>query len=157
MTQFDDDPRDLHCPEADRIVDVCQSLGTDPIEKLEHILDCTDCRSVVESMATVQAAYAPGSDQSAALAQRVSRELALSGRATAAPPRKPEVAHLSGLSRWGLVGANWAVAAMAGFWGVLLVSPGNAGVGLGGAVLAGVLTGFIPVVGLIGRRPIEVG
>ena len=154
----DDTPmKGSRCLDADGIVDVCGALRSDPVETLSHLLECAECRRMIATVGAVHRAYAldtaQSEDHAEALAERVIGRISLPGQVTTTV-RRP-----SALSRWGLAAANWTVAAVAGFWGVAIVSSGSVEIGLQGAAMAAAVTGFIPVVHgiLVERRTASLG
>lgn len=141
MENDDKGVRDAACPDTDRIVDLCQALGTDPAATLAHLQACPDCRDMIEVTAQVRRAYAPDRGSVESLTERIVQEVDLpphTGREAPKPARR--------LAHWGVSAANWVLAGLAGFAGVLVVSAGTVEVGPQGAVAAAVLTGSVTLV-----------
>lgn len=146
MTFDDQATSPSRCPDTSRIVDLCKALRPDSRAALRHLLDCDDCQASLHALERVHEAYDSKSARVEALAERILREVELPGSRAQRSEGRVGVPAPSGLSRWGLAAANSVMAAMAGFWGVLLVSSGSVNVGLQGAALAGVVTGLAAVV-----------
>ena len=146
MTLADQATDPSRCPDTSLIVDLCKALRPDPRAALRHLLDCDDCQASVHALTRVHEAYDSESARAEALAERILREVELPKPQVQRREGRVGVPAPSGLSRWGIAAANSVMAAMAGFWGVLLVSSGSVNVGLQGAALAGVVTGLAAVV-----------
>lgn len=146
MAREDKSGAESLCLDTDRVVDVGGALGPNPVAVLAHVLECADCREALDAVGAVGAAYAPGSTpaQAVNVAERVIERIAPIS-ADALLPARPSSPNL--LARWGIGAANWVLAAAAGFFGVMIVSSGNAAeVSLQGALMAAALTGLLPVV-----------
>ncbi len=147
------------CPDVSRIVDACAALDGDPIEALTHVEECDRCRVVVETLSALHRLRTDGpgtTDSVEHLADRVSARLLAADQVDLRLLPTDRLAPAPGRfwPRWGLVAANWAGAVMAGFWGVLLMSSGTTvAIGPGGAAVAAVLAGFIPLASELRTRP----
>lgn len=156
MVREDESGAESICLDTDRIVDVGGALGPDPVAVLTHVLECADCREALDAVGAVEAAYAPAPTPTEAVnvVERVIERIAPIGSDALLPActSSPNL-----LARWGIGAANWVLAAAAGFFGVMIVSSGNAAeVSLQGALMAAALTGLLPVVqgAWLGRAPI---